>query len=78
MKESICIKEYIQGVSQTDFFQDRARQGTVCMRLLVIGEAASYLRNDFEFENNIRTLTGLPWPVYAILSLMTMTLLIWN
>ncbi|MDK2957129.1 MAG: hypothetical protein PWQ57_2625 [Desulfovibrionales bacterium] len=45
------IDKYTHGVSKEEFLENPEKQDSVCLRLLVIGECAYHLRNEFSFED---------------------------
>ncbi len=51
MNEAIeYIERYLAGVSKEAFMQDALLQDAVCLRMMVIGESASKLRNKLDFD----------------------------
>jgi len=53
-----AITQYMEGASKDHFLNSTEKQDAVCMRLMVIGEAAYHLRHDYGFDEKY---PEIPW-----------------
>ncbi len=50
LEATLLAREYVQGVSKPDFFQDRRTQQAVVLNLMTIGEAAGRIVTAAQFK----------------------------